>query len=90
MSPSPYHHRWFFALLEKLLEGDQQTLGLLRTNPFPDDPPTHVRAVRYQYRFTTLEERSETGQWWSRKRVGTYVEPTSLDDLRIRQRLRRR
>ncbi|NEU55810.1 lipase maturation factor family protein [Halorussus sp. MSC15.2] len=90
MSPSPYQHRWFSRLLEKLLEGDEATLGLLRTNPFPDDPPTHVRAVRYRYEFTSPAERSETGRWWNRERVGSYVEPVSLDDLRTRRRMRRR
>jgi hypothetical protein len=90
MAPSPYRHRWFHRLLEKLLRGDQQILGLLRTNPFPDDPPTHVRAVRYRYEYTTSEEKSEAGRWWSRERVGTYVEPISMDDLRVRRQARRR
>jgi hypothetical protein len=89
MSPSPYRHRWFHRLLEKLLRGDEATLGLLRTDPFPDDPPTHVRAVRYQYEFTSPEERAETGRWWSRERVGTYVEPVSLEELRMGQQIGR-
>jgi hypothetical protein len=87
MSPSPYRHRWFLNLLEKLLQGDEATLGLLRTNPFPDDPPAHVRAIRYRYEFTSPEERAETGRWWSRERVGTYVEPVSREELRVRQQL---
>src|SRR5207244_2366277 len=33
---SPTYHEWFVPLLAKLLEGDRTTLGLLRTNPFPD------------------------------------------------------
>ena len=94
MSPSPGRHRWFGRLLEKLLEGDERTLGLLRTDPFPDDPPTHVRAVRYRYEFTSPEERAETGRWWSRERVGSYVRPVSKEDLgtgpRARGRARRR
>jgi len=38
--------------------------------------------LRYRYRFTTREERAETGDWWRRERVGTYVMPVSEVDLR--------
>jgi len=71
---------WFVHLLGKLLAGDEATLGLLRDNPFPDDPPEHVRALLYRYRFTTPEERAETGRWWHRERVRTYYGPVSLAD----------
>jgi hypothetical protein len=85
MSPSPRRHPWFGALLEELLTGDETTLDLLRSTPFPaDDPPERVRALRYRYRFTDPEERAETGRWWKRERVGIYVRPVSLPDLRRR------
>ena len=84
MSPSPRRHPWFGRLLGKLLTGDERLLSLLDSNPFPDDPPEYVRAVRYRYRFTTPEERAETGNWWARERVGTYVRPVTVDDLRGR------
>ena len=89
--PGP-RQRWLFALLERLLEGDRATLALLASNPFPEEPPEYVRVLRYRYRFTTPEERRETGDWWHRKQVGTYVGPTSLSDLRegAAQRTRRR
>jgi len=86
MAPSPYRHPWFQRLSAKLLEGDEATLGLFRTNPFTEDPPEHVRALRYRYRFTTPEERAETGRWWERERVGTYVDAVSVDDLRAEER----
>ncbi|MFB6091119.1 MAG: lipase maturation factor family protein [Halobellus sp.] len=83
MQPRPGpRQRWLLALLEKLLEGDEDTRSLLRTTPFPDDPPERIRVLRYRYRFTTPAERDETGEWWVRERVGTYVEPTSLEELR--------
>jgi hypothetical protein len=81
MSPSPRRHPWFLRLLEKLLVGEEATLGLLARNPFPEEPPRYVRAVRYRYRYTTPEQRRETGQWWQRERVGTYVRPVSTEDL---------
>ena len=73
----PSHHPWFATLLDKLLVGDAPTLRLLRFNPFPDRPPRYVRAVLYEYRFTTREERRQTGHWWSREAIGLYVAPVS-------------
>jgi hypothetical protein len=75
---SRYGERWFLPFLVKLLEGDRQTLALLRGNPFPDAPPHFVRALLYRYRFTTWRERRETGAWWVRTRIGDYVQPVRL------------
>src|SRR5258708_6444663 len=75
---TPEEHPWFTALLAKLLEGDRETLSLLRTNPFPDHPPRYVRAQYYEYHFTTREERRASGRWWNRQLVGTYFSPASL------------
>jgi hypothetical protein len=72
-------HPWFVHLMEKLLQGDKQTLGLLGSNPFPDRPPHYVRALLYEYHFTTPEERKRTGLWWSRRPVGLYFPVVSLD-----------
>ncbi|WP_267643345.1 lipase maturation factor family protein [Haloarchaeobius amylolyticus] len=83
MRPRPgRRQRWFGNFLEALLEDDADTLSLVQSNPFPDSAPEQVRVRRYRYRFTTPTERSETGRWWEREQVGTYVEPVSLDDLR--------
>ena len=90
MAPSPNRHPWFVHFLAKLLAGDEGARSLLPTDPFPDEPPRHIRALRYRYEFTTLEERRGTGQWWTRERVGTYYGPVSLDDSRFRLLLRRR
>jgi hypothetical protein len=74
----PFHtHPWFVHFLAALLEGDPAVLGLLRQNPFPDAPPRHVRALLYAYRFTTPEERRETGRWWHRDLEGEYFPPVS-------------
>ncbi|WP_254830642.1 lipase maturation factor family protein [Haloglomus salinum] len=81
MAPTPRRSPWFPRFLRKLLEGDEATRSLLAHDPFPDGPPEHVRAVRYRYAFTSPAERAETGRWWSRERVGTYVRPISEGDL---------
>jgi hypothetical protein len=75
---SPDQHPWFISFLEKLLEGDKSVLGLLRCNPFPDEPPKFVRALLYEYHFTTPEERRQTGAIWNRKLIGLYFPPVSL------------
>jgi hypothetical protein len=79
---TPDEHPWFASLLAKLLEGDAETLSLLRTNPFPDRPPRYVRALYYRYSFTTREERRESGRWWNRELIGTYFSPASLKAAR--------
>ena len=75
---SRYGERWFVPFLIRLLEGDRPTLGLLRGNPFPDQPPRFVRARLYRYRFATSKERRETGAWWVRTHIGEYMPPIAL------------
>ncbi|MCU1613620.1 MAG: Lipase maturation factor 1 [Frankiales bacterium] len=78
-----YGNRWLPAFLRLLLEGDPATLALLRHSPFPPDaPPAFVRVSLYRYRFTTREERRETGAWWSRTPEGVLISPVSSADLR--------
>jgi hypothetical protein len=64
------------------LHGDPHTLALLRNNPFPGRPPKFVRAELYNYDFTESAERRASGAWWRRERVGAYLPPISLADVR--------
>lgn len=77
----PDYERWFIGLIKKLLEGDALTLRLLRTNPFPADPPQFVRARFYRYEFTTAGERKNTGAWWKRSLIGEYLPAVSWSGL---------
>jgi hypothetical protein len=77
LSPA-YGEGWFLSFLTRLLEGDPQTLRLLRINPFPTDPPRFVRARLFEYHFTSWRERRATGAWWRREPVGDLVPPTRL------------
>ena len=63
--------RWIHSFMARLLEGSEPVTGLLESVPF-DDPPRYLRAVLYDYRFTTRRERRETGRWWRRERLGPY------------------
>jgi hypothetical protein len=62
---------------ERLLENDRDVLALFRTNPFAGAPPRYVRAVLWQYWFTTIEEKRSTGNWWRRSLLGVYA-PTLM------------
>jgi hypothetical protein len=73
---------WFAHFIRKLLSGDVATLRLMRVNPFPASKPTFVRALFYEYRFTTWREKRETGAWWVRRLLGIYLSPVSLNDFK--------
>jgi hypothetical protein len=79
--PGP-RQRWFRRFLEALLENDDGTLALIEDNPFAEEPPEKIRVLRYRYSFTDPAERAETGAWWTRRQVGTYVQPTRRSALR--------
>ena len=71
---------WVLRFLARLLEGQPEVLGLLGHNPFPGAPPHYVRALVYDYRFTTPAERKATGRWWKRDLQGTYVPAVWLQE----------
>jgi len=71
---------WVLHFLARLLEGRPEVLGLLGHNPFPDAPPHYVRALVYDYRFTTPAGKKATGHWWKRELQGSYVPTVSLQD----------
>lgn len=56
-----------------LLRGSRDVLELFAGNPFPKAPPKQVRAVLWQYWFTTPDERRATGMWWRREQLGLYA-----------------
>ncbi|MDT0308719.1 lipase maturation factor family protein [Streptomyces sp. DSM 44917] len=70
---------WLRTLVTRLLAGDPATLRLLRVNPFPDHPPTWIRARLYRYRFTTLAELRATHTWWHRTDLGDHLPPRPHD-----------
>jgi lipase maturation factor 1 len=58
---------------ERLLTNDPDVLALFAANPFAGSPPRQVRAVLWQYWFTSLEQKRTTGDWWRRKLLGVYA-----------------
>lgn len=72
---------WFGHLLLRLLQGSPPVLALLRVNPFPGSPPRYVRALIYDYKFTTSTVRRADGTWWDRRLLGEYYPPVTLNGL---------
>ena len=68
---------WFEQFLFRLHQGSAEVLDLLEHNPFPDKPPEYLRVQVFQYRFTTVKEREQSGHWWTRNYLGEfpYVRP---------------
>lgn len=69
---------WFQYFQYRLLQGKEDVLALLETNPFPDAPPRYIRAVLYDYRFTDFATRAEKGTWWNRRPLRLYSPVRSL------------
>jgi hypothetical protein len=69
---------WLIRFMERLLQGSAPVMELVDYDPFSGKPPRLVRAVVYDYQFTTFQERRITGNWWKRELKGTYFPPISL------------
>jgi len=68
---------WFSRFLERLLENEPTVTALLERNPFPDKPPTYVRAQFYDYTYASSEEKA-MGRWWDRRLLGPYFPAAHL------------
>jgi lipase maturation factor 1 len=73
----PRHLPWFWRFAERLLENAPAVTALLEKNPFPEKPPTYVRAEFYEYTFANSGERA-TGQCWDRRLLGLYFPAVRL------------
>ena len=62
----------------RLLSNDKDVLRLFRQNPFASSPPRQVRAVLWQYWFTSMAEKRTTGNWWRRELIGAYAPTLEL------------
>jgi hypothetical protein len=71
-------NRWVLWTQERLLKNDPSTLELFAGNPFATGAPTQVRSVLYQYWFTDLKTKHDTGAWWRRELLGDYAPTLEL------------
>jgi Lipase maturation factor len=84
---SPADYPWTLNLVSKLLHNDPGAVSLFARNPFPDQPPRYIRAVRYRYRFAPPD--NPQGQFWQRERVDMWLLPLAANDPRLTEFLRR-
>jgi predicted DCC family thiol-disulfide oxidoreductase YuxK len=73
----PQRLPWFSRFLERLLENEPSVTALLKTNPFPDKPPTYVRAEFYDYTYARDDDHA-AGRWWERRLAGLYFPKARL------------
>jgi lipase maturation factor 1 len=70
----------------RLLSNDSDVLSLFKQNPFPQKPPRQVRAVLWQYWFTSMAEKGGQDLWWRRQFLGLYAPTIERDsDGNIRE-----
>jgi hypothetical protein len=62
---------WFPRFLRRVLQNEPSVIALMERNPFPDRPPTYVRAQFYDYTYSSAAEKSQ-GIWWNRRLLGLY------------------
>jgi hypothetical protein len=63
---------WVDRFAQRLLAGAPAVIGLLETNPFPEEPPRYIRISLYSYRFASPEARKDAGPWWEREHLGPF------------------
>jgi lipase maturation factor 1 len=76
-------HPWLMHLVAKLLSknmGGKPISDLMAYSPFnaTTGPPKFIRAEHYEYKYSPFEGKDKT--WWTRRRIGEYFPPISLDN----------
>ena len=56
----------------RLIKNEREVTKLIKHNPFEEKSPVMIRAMFYEYTFTTKEEYKETKNYWNRKLIGNY------------------
>jgi hypothetical protein len=70
-------NEWVGGLMYRLMQGEATVIGLMNPPPFVK-PPRYMRALLYDYDFTTLAERARTGAVWQRRLLRTWFGPVAL------------
>jgi hypothetical protein len=70
-------NEWVGGLMYRLMQGEATVIGLMNPPPFVK-PPRYMRALLYDYNFTTPAERARTGAVWQRRLLRTWFGPVAL------------
>jgi lipase maturation factor 1 len=63
----------------RLLTNDPDVLRLFASNPFPNAPPKQVRAIIWQYWFSSEAEKHAQSVWWRRQLLGPYAPTIEME-----------
>ena len=63
---------WLQNLMIQIFWQSPEVIQLFAKDPFPDQPPRFLRLQKYEYRFSTFEERKQSGDIWQRTWVGPF------------------
>jgi hypothetical protein len=63
----------------RLLTNDSDVISLFAKNPFPNAPPKQIRAVLWQYWFSSETEKHAQGVWWRRQFLGLYAPTIEIE-----------
>lgn len=74
----PSDSPWLEILLLRLLEGSKDVLWLFESDPFAGRKPRYLRVQHYQYRFTNLRQKQETGAYFTRESPLPFISPVGL------------
>ncbi len=74
-------NKWLLRFVLKLLQGDEDSLKLLKGNPFKNKPPSYIRIRLFHYRYADKQEQRQSGNWWTRSFEQIYLPPQSLNNL---------
>jgi hypothetical protein len=70
----------FDLIMHCIMRGDRRILAGLGHNPFPNDPPKHMRLALIALTPSTIAELRATGNWWHTRRLGLVSPARSIDD----------
>jgi hypothetical protein len=69
---NPFMLYWFENFLWRLHQNSPSVTALLAHNPFPEEGPRYLRVQSYRYRFTTPQEREQSGRIWNSEYLGEF------------------
>jgi hypothetical protein len=82
---SSKNNRWLEGLFLRLFENTPEVLEFFAWNPFPTEAPKYLRARIYEYKFASVDQIVNEGQWWTRSLRGEYTPVYQSPALSSRQ-----
>lgn len=72
---------WLQNLMMRIFQESPDVLMLFERDPFHGKAPVALRILRYDYRFSSLQEWRESGVWWQREFIGPYSPVFQRDEF---------